>query len=78
MPTAAAAYSNRAAAYLKLKQYKEAEVDCTKALEIDPLYKKVTFLDGQDPKTVTLLRFLVSPKVLHQPFCLYFCSRLRA
>jgi Flp pilus assembly protein TadD len=41
MPTAAAAYSNRAAAYLKLKQYKEAEADCTKALEIDPLYKKV-------------------------------------
>ncbi|KAL4580632.1 hypothetical protein LXL04_016832 [Taraxacum kok-saghyz] len=38
-PTAVA-YANRAMAYLKLKKFKEAEVDCTEALNLDDRYIK--------------------------------------
>ncbi|GAQ79663.1 hypothetical protein KFL_000350180 [Klebsormidium nitens] len=40
LPSLESAFCNRAAAHLKLKQYKEAEADCTEALKIDPGYLK--------------------------------------
>ncbi|VVB00073.1 unnamed protein product [Arabis nemorensis] len=36
----AVAYANRAMAYLKIKRYREAEVDCTEALNLDDRYIK--------------------------------------
>ncbi|CAN8244764.1 unnamed protein product [Cochlearia groenlandica] len=36
----AVAYANRAMAYLKIKRYREAEVDCTEALNMDDRYIK--------------------------------------
>ena len=36
-------YSNRAAAYIKTCQYKEAVVDCDKCLEIEPTHVKAIF-----------------------------------
>ncbi|KAL0477152.1 Hsp40/DnaJ [Acrasis kona] len=40
-------YTNRAATYLQLKQYKEAAADATKATEIDPKFAKGWFRLGQ-------------------------------
>ncbi|GAB4814395.1 hypothetical protein N2152v2_001441 [Parachlorella kessleri] len=39
-PDLAVVFANRAAAYIKLKQYSPAELDCTKAIELDSRHMK--------------------------------------
>ena len=46
-PTNHTFYSNRAATYLALKQYRKAIADCEKALELKPLFVKAHLRAGK-------------------------------
>ncbi|KAJ3427486.1 RNA polymerase ii-associated protein [Anaeramoeba flamelloides] len=52
-------YSNRAACYLKIKMYKSAEEDCTRALQIDPKFIKAWFRRGLARKNLKNYRFAI-------------------
>jgi len=43
-PDLAVVFANRAAAYIKLKQYAPAEADCSKAIELDNRWVKKNFI----------------------------------